>query len=136
MIELSDYDKLEDLLGCVLENHVHGGESDEIRAELEAAVRKAGLLPEYKPLPELHVMRDICICIGNRPALNELLADNGPIAAYRITMPSEEVLVTMRDGHTTGTNGDHIIQADDARWYVCAARYYNELKRQNKIRFV
>lgn len=136
MIELSDYDKLEDLLGCVLENHVHGGESDEIRAELEAAVRKAGLLSDCKPLPELLVMRDICICIGNRESINDLLKNQGPVAAYRITMPSEEVVVTMRDGRTIGTNGDHIIQDDDGRWYVCVAKYYNELKRQNKIRFV
>ena len=42
----------------------------------------------------------------------------------------------MKDGRTIGTNDDHIIQGEDGRWYIAVAKYYNELKRQDKVHFI
>lgn len=48
MITQEDYDKMVELLTNVLSNHVHGGECDEILAELDQEMQDESLIEYVK----------------------------------------------------------------------------------------
>lgn len=53
MITATDYDLLTEQLRLVLEEHVHGGEADEIMAEFDTSLQESGLIQTFTTYEDL-----------------------------------------------------------------------------------
>ena len=85
-----------------------------------------------KELSEVRLRKEICICLDNKPQLDELLK-RGIVEDMTYSLPSCDMELHLRDSQIKGETGDWLVLDEHYFWRIMRADLHKTLQDQGKI---
>ena len=83
-------------------------------------------------LPWVRLRKEICICLDNKPQLDELLK-RGIVKDMTYSLPSCDMELHLRDSQMKGEAGDWLVLDEQYFWRIMRADLHKTLQDQGKI---